>query len=98
MLMSGMGILHLEIKKHRLERDYRLKVRVSKPRVSYRETMKKAVKMEGECVKQAGTTGLFAKVTVEFEPIAVDQGVVVVNKIPAETLTPELMYAAEQGI
>jgi elongation factor G len=98
MLMSGMGILHLEIKKHRLERDYRLKVRVSKPRVSYRETMRKAVKVEGECVKQAGTTGLFAKVTVEFEPIAVDQGNVVLNKIPPETLPPELMYAAEQGI
>ena len=29
------------------------------------------------------TTGLFAKVTVEFEPIAVEQGVVVVNKIRA---------------
>ncbi|HZZ80845.1 MAG TPA: elongation factor G [Gemmataceae bacterium] len=110
MLMSGMGILHLEIKKHRLERDYRLKVRVSKPRVSYRETMKKAIKMEGECVKQAGTTGLFAKVTVDFEPIPImhpstsgrgvgGEGLVVVeNKIPDETLPPELMYAAEQGI
>ncbi|MSQ96325.1 MAG: elongation factor G [Gemmataceae bacterium] len=98
MLMSGMGILHLEVKKHRLERDFRLKVRVSKPRVSYRETLKRAVKIEGECVKQAGTTGLFAKVTVEFEPISVDKGVEVVNKIPTESLTAELMYAAEQGI
>ena len=57
-----MGILHLEVKRHRLERDFRLKVRVSKPRVSYRETLKKAIKIEGESVKQAGTTGLFAKV------------------------------------
>ncbi len=98
MLMSGMGILHLDVKKHRLERDFRLKVRVSKPRVSYRETLKKAVTMQGECVKQAGTTGLFAKVTADFEPIKVEDGVVVVNKIPGETLPPELMYAAEQGI
>ena len=30
-LMNGMGILHLEVKKHRLERDFRLKVRVGKP-------------------------------------------------------------------
>ena len=29
MLMSGMGMLHLEVKQHRLERDFRLKVRVS---------------------------------------------------------------------
>jgi elongation factor G len=98
MLMSGMGILHLEVKKHRLERDFRLKVRVSKPRVSYRETLRKAVKIEGECVKQAGTTGLFAKVTVDFEPIAVEKGVEVINKIAAESLPAELLAAAEQGI
>ena len=54
--------------------------------------------MQGECVKQAGTTGLFAKVSVEFEPIPVEQGVIVDNKIPDGTLPPEFMYAAEQGI
>jgi elongation factor G len=98
MLMSGMGVLHLEVKKHRLERDFRLKVRVSKPRVSYRETMKKAIKIEGECVKQAGTTGLFAKVTVEFEPISVEQGVLVINQIPDEALPAAFMLSAEEGI
>jgi len=40
LLMSGMGTLHLEVKRHRMERDFRLKVRVGKPRVSYRETLK----------------------------------------------------------
>jgi elongation factor G len=98
MLMSGMGILHLEVKKHRLERDFRLKVRVSKPLVSYRETLRKAITIEGECVKQAGTTGLFAKLTVEFEPTSVEKGVEVVNAIPPDTLTAELNYAAEQGV
>jgi elongation factor G len=98
MLMSGMGILHLEVKKHRLERDFRLQVRVSKPRVSYRETMKKAIKIEGEFIKQAGATGLFAKVTVDFEPISVEQGVIVNNKIADEALPAEFALAAEQGI
>ena len=41
-LMSGMGMLHLEVKQHRLERDFRLKVRVGKPRVSYREMLQAA--------------------------------------------------------
>ena len=83
--MTGMGVLHLEVKKHRLERDFRLKVRVRPPRVSYRETMKRPIKIEGEFVRQAGATGLFAKLTVEFEPIGVGQGVVVENKISPET-------------
>ncbi len=98
MLMNGMGILHLEVKKHRLERDFRLKVRVSKPRVSYRETLRKAVRTEGECVKQTGGSGLFAKLTVEFKALSLSEGVQVVNAIPDDTLPPELMYAAEQGV
>jgi elongation factor G len=98
MLMSGMGVLHLDVKKHRLERDFRLKVRVSKPLVSYRETLRRAARIEGECVRQAGGAGLFAKLTVDFEPIKVTDGIDVINKIPPESLPPLFMDAAEQGI
>ncbi|HPP53799.1 MAG TPA: elongation factor G, partial [Thermoguttaceae bacterium] len=44
-LISGMGELHLEIIKHRLIRDFKLNVRVHKPKVSYRETIEKAVEV-----------------------------------------------------
>src|SRR5205814_7665368 len=72
-LMNGMGLLHLEIKQHRMERDFHLRVRVGKPRVSYRETLRDPIEVEGEFVKQAGTTGWFAKITVAFEPTHDDQ-------------------------
>ncbi|QDT15668.1 elongation factor G [Alienimonas californiensis] len=39
-IVSGMGELHLEVIKNRMERDFNLKIRVHKPRVSYRETVK----------------------------------------------------------
>jgi elongation factor G len=97
-LMSGMGVLHLEVKRHRLERDFRLKVRVSEPRVSYRETLRRAVTVEGECVRQAGGSGLFAKLTVALEPLPSGKGVVVENALPDGALTPELAHAAEQGV
>jgi elongation factor G len=97
-LMNGMGLLHLEVKQHRMERDDRLKVRVGKPRVSYRETLRRALKVEGECIKSAGGTGLFAKLTVEFQPHRSETSIVVDNKIPPEMLPPELALAAEQGI
>ena len=51
--MNGMGMLHLEVKQHRMERDFRLKVRVGKPRVSYRETLRSPIRVEGECVKHS---------------------------------------------
>jgi elongation factor G len=97
-LMNGMGLLHLEVKQHRMERDFKLKVRVGKPRVSYRETLRQRRRVEGECVRQAGGTGMFAKVAVEFEPHKGEQPVVVVNKTDPEKLPPEFAAAAEHGI
>jgi elongation factor G len=67
-LISGMGELHLEVIKHRLLRDYRLNVRVHKPRVSYRETIQRAVEVTGECHRNVGGQVLFAKVHIRMEP------------------------------
>ena len=53
-LISGMGELHLEVIKHRLLRDYRLNVRVHKPRVSYRETIARAVEVDRPLPPQRG--------------------------------------------
>ena len=57
-LMSGMGMLHLEVKRHRMERDFRLKVRVGRPRVSYRETVRAADAGEGEFDRVIGGTAV----------------------------------------
>jgi elongation factor G len=97
-LMYGMGLLHLEIKQHRMERDFRLKVRVGKPYVSFRETLQGPVEVDGECIRQAGTAGLFAKVTVAFEPFNGEQPVIVQARVRPDALPPALVAAAEQGI
>jgi elongation factor G len=97
-LISGMGVLHLEIKTHRLREDYRLKVRVGQPRVSFRETIRHPAEVEGECVKQAGTAGLFAKIRVRFEHFKGNQPVTVVSQVDPEALPLELVAAAEQGV
>jgi elongation factor G len=81
-----------------MERDFRLKVRVGQPRVSYRETLRKPIRIEGECVKQAGTAGLFAKVTVAFEPHKGTEPITVRNQLDPEVLPPAFAAAAEQGI
>ncbi len=46
-IVSGMGELHLEVIKNRMERDFNLKIRVHKPRVSYRETVKGSAAIAG---------------------------------------------------
>jgi len=99
MLMSGMGTLHLEVKVHRMERDYRLKVRVGKPRVSYRETISRDRRIEGECIRMAGTTQLYAKLTVEFKnEFRENVPTSVTMKLKPGILPPPLMAAAERGL
>jgi elongation factor G len=68
-LISGMGELHLEVIKHRLLRDFKLKVRVHKPRVSYRETIQNSVQVTGECHRAMSGQAHFAKLTVRMEPL-----------------------------
>jgi elongation factor G len=67
-LVSGMGELHLEVIRHRLQRDYHLNVKVHKPRVSYRETIAKAVTVTGQCHRHMAGQTLSAGLTIHLEP------------------------------
>ena len=69
-LISGMGELHLEVIKHRLLRDFKLDVRVHKPRVSYRETVERAVEVTGECHRNIAGQMLSAKIRIRMEPFS----------------------------
>ena len=69
-LISGMGELHLEVIKHRLLRDFKLDVRVHKPRVSYRETIERAVEVTGECHRNIAGQMLSAKIRIRMEPFS----------------------------
>jgi elongation factor G len=97
-LISGMGVLHLEIKTHRLRDDFRLKVRVGKPRVSYRETLRRPVKVWGECIRQTATAPMFARVELAFEHFRGQQPITFVNALAAGKLTPLFVNAVEQGV
>jgi elongation factor G len=96
-LMSGMGTLHLEVKKHRLERDFKLKVKVRPPRVSYRETLRNSVKVEGECLRSPSGANQFARLTVAFEKRA-EPAVEVGSRIKPDALLPLFLAAAEDGV
>ena len=86
LLMNGMGTLHLEVKRHRMERDFKLKIRVGKPQVSYRETLKRGVTIVGECDRMIGGKNVFARVTAEFAVRKGDQPVTVTNKLKPNAL------------
>ena len=65
-----MGELHLEVIKHKLLRDFKLNVRVHNPRVSYRETVAKAVEVTGRCHRTMAGQPLSAELAIRLEPFA----------------------------
>ena len=96
-VMSGMGTLHLEVKKHRLVRDFRLNVRVGKPRVSYRETLASPYTAEVE-VKAIGPKETYAKLKVEFTNAKATQPVQVTNFLTGDELPNAMSHAAAEGL
>ena len=101
-LISGMGELHMEILKNRMVRDYKLKVHVGRPRVSYRETIKKNVKgVLGTCIRQTGGSGLYAKVKIDLEHEVQPKGgptLVFVNKLKGGVIPNEFIAPIEAGL
>ena len=93
-LMNGMGMLHLEIKQHRMERDFHLKVRVGQPRVSYRETIREKRRAHG------GIARLETYLDVELEPVQSDTPVLPEVLDPGEFPDVPLAFreAARQGV
>jgi len=67
-LISGMGELHLEVLTHRMLRDYHLDVKVGRPRVAYRETIREAAEADGRFIRQTGGHGQYGVVTLRVDP------------------------------
>ncbi|OWK35922.1 elongation factor G [Fimbriiglobus ruber] len=97
-LMSGMGTLHLEVKKHRLERDFRLKVRVGKPRVSFRETLRGPRSVEIEVKRKIGEREMYAWLRVEFTNMKSLTPVTVSNFLSSDALPAVLSHAADAAL
>ncbi len=67
-IISGMGELHLEIIVDRLKREFKVDANIGKPRVAYRETIRKPVEQEGKFVRQSGGRGQYGHVWLRLEP------------------------------
>lgn len=93
-IISGMGELHLEVIQHRLERDFNLKVKVHKPRVSYRETVAEKVEIVGECNRTLGGQALFGRVKIRVERNEKNTAVTVMNLCTNEAIPRPLIDAA----
>ena len=68
LLIYGMGDTHLDVLTSKLKSRYSTEVTLTEPRVAYRETIKKSVKVQGKFKKQSGGHGQYGDVWIEFSP------------------------------
>jgi elongation factor G len=97
-IISGMGELHLEIITDRLMREFKVGANVGKPQVAYKETIKKAVKIEGKFVRQSGGRGQYGHVWLDIEPLERGKGFEFVNKTVGGSIPREYVPAVEKGV
>ncbi len=66
-LLSGRGQVHIEATVEKLKRKYNVEVHLNTPKVPYRETIKKKVRVQGRHKKQSGGHGQFADVMLDSD-------------------------------
>jgi len=98
-LIGGMGELHLEVLVEQMTQQYKVEVSVGRPRVAYRETIRRAVeKVECTLRRQTGGRGQYAKVQLAIEPIT-EEGVAYefVNRVTGGRIPKEYIPSVDAG-
>ncbi len=71
-ILSGLGEQHLEIAAAKVKSKFSADIKLSVPKIAYKETIRKKVKVEGKHKKQSGGHGQYGHVWIEFEPCISD--------------------------
>ena len=97
-IIAGMGELHLDIIVDRLKREFKVECNVGKPQVSYKETIRNKVKVQGKFIRQSGGKGQYGDVWFEMEPLEPGKGIEFESKIVGGAVPKEYIKPIEQGM
>ena len=95
--VSGLGDIHLDIIVAKLKNRFGANVELTKPRLAYRETIKKKVDVEGKHKKQSGGSGQYGHVKITFSPGA-EEGLTFTESVFGGAVPKNFFPAVEQGI
>ena len=98
-LMYGMGDLHLNVVQSLLKNEYNVEVEVEKPKVAFRETIKKNSDVEYKYKKQSGGHGQYGHVKMRFGPSQdLDTPYIFEEEVVGGAVPKNFFPAVEKGI
>ena len=97
-IIAGMGELHLDIIVDRLKREFKVECTEGKPQVSYKETIRNAVHVQGKFVRQSGGHGQYGDVWFDMEPGEPGSGIQFESKIVGGAVPKEYIKPVEEGM
>ncbi|UCH19463.1 MAG: elongation factor G [Deltaproteobacteria bacterium] len=97
-LLSGAGQIHIETTVEKLKRKFNVEVLLNTPKVPYKETVKKKVRVQGKHKKQTGGHGQFGDCWIQLEPLPRGKGFEFVDAIVGGAIPKTYIPAVEKGI
>ncbi len=98
LLVSGLGDLHLAIMAERLKRKFGVDVKLSDPKIAYRESIRTGVKVEGKHKKQTGGHGQYGHVWLQLDPLPSGSPIEFVDATFGGSVPRQFIPAVEKGV
>ena len=95
--VSGLGDIHLDVIVSKLKSRFGANVDLAKPRLAYRETIKKTIEVEGKHKKQSGGSGQYGHVKIKFSP-GEEPGLTFTESVFGGSVPKNFFPAVEQGL
>lgn len=97
-ILAGMGESHLDVVIDTMHSKFGVEVDRTTPKVGYKETIRKNVKIEGKYKKQSGGRGQYGHCWLELKPLGRTKGFEFEDKIVGGVIPRQYRPAVEKGV
>ncbi len=97
LILSALGEQHIDVIVSRLKAKFGAEAELKKPKIAYRETIRKPVKVQGRHKKQSGGHGQFGDVWIRFEPCESEE-LVFCEEVFGGAVPKNFFPAVEKGL